>query len=294
MRGAVAIAERFHLPTALIGLTVVAYGTSAPELVVSVQAGATGSPDIALGNVIGSNISNILLVLGMTAMISAIPVCKNTIRRDGWLMIFCTLLLFAMCADGQINRLEALVLCAGAVSYGFYAYRSAKKRPILPAPHMLGEQKHCTICAIAYLTVGLGLLTTGADILIDGAAALARAFQVSEAVIGLTIVAIGSSAPELATSVVAAWRKKPDLSVANIIGSNIFNILGIIGISALITPLAVSSQFLGFDLYALLGISALGLMMLYTDHTLTRKEGTALVALYLAYGIYQYLFTSIN
>ncbi len=296
VRGAVTVAKFFKLSTTVIGLTIVAYGTSSPEMIVSIQAAASGSPDISLGNVIGSNIGNILAILALVAIVTPLRACPDLIKRDGWIMVGVSVLLLLLCLDGEVGRLDALILLSGAAYYTYRTIQSSKLRPVLPVPEAQEvpntEKKACLPCAIAYIAVGLGLLTTGADILIDGSSGLARMFGVSDAVIGLTIVAIGTSTPELITSLVAAFRKQADLSIANIIGSNIFNILGIVGVSAAITPIAVSAQFLSVDLYVMIATALIGIWMLYSKHTLSRLEGAVLLLLYIAYIVYQYAFTT--
>lgn len=292
VRGAVRIAKQFAIPSAVIGLTIVAYGTSMPELVVSVDAALSHSPDISLGNVVGSNIGNILLILGMTAVVAPIIAKRDMVVKDGGVMLACALLLWFLSYDGWLTAADGLLLIAGAVCYTLHKLRQGRKEGAAENPDDIPqEQKKCSWCAAGYVFIGLALLITGADILIDHSIKLARMLSVSEAVIGLTIVAIGTSTPEMITSLVAAYRKHHDISVGNIIGSNIFNILGILGVSASIAPIRVSPQFLNVEFWVLAATSVLALVFLKSGHKLSRLEGVVFVALFVAYIIYQYRFT---
>jgi len=244
IRGAVGVARRLHVPPLVIGLTIVGFGTSTPELLVSLQAALSGAPALAVGNVIGSNIANILLILGLSAMIAAVPMRFADMRRDFAVMIGATLLLWLMIAGGMVSRIEGGLLVA---ALGLYLWLSLKGTAGSAPPEddvVLAPLWKSIAIAVA----GLVILMVGARLLVDSATEIARAFGVSEAVIGLTIVAVGTSLPELATSVIAAMRRHPEIAVGNILGSNIFNVLGILGITALVTPIPVEPRFAGIDM----------------------------------------------
>lgn len=286
VRGAAALARRLGLSPLVIGLTVVAFGTSMPELVVSVGAALRGSPSVALGNVVGSNIANIGLILGTGALIAALRVQAQVIRFDMPILAAVSLLLVALLADGQVSRLDGALLAAGLVGYLVYSVRwggadeavDAEFEEALPRPHRLAVD-------LALLGVGLALLVGGARLLVEGAVALATLLHVSEVVIGLTVVAIGTSLPELATSVVAAWRGEGDIAVGNAVGSCIFNILGILGITALVHPLGTAD--LGVvDGAVMVGFTLFLLPLMRTGFVLSRLEGALLLAAYLAYLAY--------
>lgn len=293
IKGAVNVARHFRIPASIIGLTVVAYGTSAPELVVSLQAAASGSPDIALGNVIGSNISNLWLVLGTTALILPLVACRNLIRRDGLMMLGVTAILVGLCYDGTLSHWDGLILLGLLAAYTAYCLRTALYHRTSESPIEALEMEDTpqpVWRAVIFILLGLILLTTGANFLVDGASSIARGFGVSEAVIGVTIVALGTSAPELFASIMAALRKHNDVAVANIIGSNMFNMVGILGITASIIPIPVAQQFILVDEWVMLGATGLALAFLWTGARLSRREGGLFVALYLSYVIYQYTF----
>lgn len=255
VRGAVDIARRFRVPPLVIGLTVVGFGTSAPELLVSVQAALAGTPAIAIGNVIGSNIANILLILGVSGLIAPIALRFADLRTDLAVMIGATLALWAVLWGGTLTRIEGLLLL---VALGIYLTASLRQKQDTPD---LNTDQASLPTALAFALGGLLALMLGARFLVDSATEIARNFGVSEAVIGLTIVAVGTSLPELATSLVAAMRRQADIAVGNIIGSNIFNIFAILGITAVVTPIPVAARFYGLDM-ALALAAALGLAVL--------------------------------
>ncbi|MCV2864694.1 calcium/sodium antiporter [Defluviimonas sp. WL0075] len=242
VRGAVGIAQRFHVPPLVIGLTIVGFGTSTPELLVSVQAALGGVPALALGNVVGSNIANVLLILGLSAMI--VPVVLNLVKlkRDFVFMLGATLALCVVLLDGVVSRIEGGLLVVSLIVYLWICLTSAREIPETAIRVRPVWQ------SVALLAVGFVGLLLGANALVASATQMARAFGVSEAVIGLTIVAIGTSLPEMATGVLAAIRKHPEIAIGNVLGSNIFNILGILGITAAITPIPVDSDFSALDI----------------------------------------------
>lgn len=280
VRGSVGIARRLAIPPLLIGLTVVGFGTSTPELLVSVDAALRGVPDIALGNIIGSNIANILLIVGLTALVWPISVMGATLRRDTLVMVAAPLALVPIFALGYMGRLSGVVLVAGLVGYLVWAYRapgdSAPEDENLPAPSS-------TLVSALWVIGGLVVLMVGARLLVDGAVSIARGYGISEAFIGLTIVAVGTSLPELATSLIAALRRQSEIAIGNIIGSNIFNVLGILGITAVISPIPVAGRFLSFDLPVMIAASLVLTALLLIRPRIGRWMGVALLAGYFAY-----------
>lgn len=280
VRGSVGIARRMAIPPLLIGLTVVGFGTSTPELLVSVEAAWRGVPDIALGNVIGSNLANIMLIIGLSALIWPIRVTGATLRRDTAVMMAAVLVLLPLFAMGQVGRLAGLGLLAGLVGYLVWAYRHpGETEPedlSLPAPAS-------TLVSGLWVIGGLIALMVGARFLVDGAVNIARGYGISEAFIGLTIVAVGTSLPELATSLIAALRRQSEIAIGNIVGSNIFNVLGILGATALITPIQVAPRFVRFDLPVLIAVSLVLTALLLTRPVIGRAVGVVLLIGYAAY-----------
>jgi cation:H+ antiporter len=290
VKGAVSLAFRLGISPLVIGLTIVAFGTSAPELTVSVLAAFSGQGDIAAANVVGSNILNIALILGISALICPIHISRQLIRWDIPVMIGLSLLGWWVLADRYVSRPEGAMLFAGIILYTGWAFRRARFQPVVSdaeqpdnAVEKNGPMKLwlSTVC----ITGGLVLLVLGSKSLVDGATRLARSAGLSEAVIGLTIVSVGTSFPELATSVVAAFRRQSDIAVGNIIGSNIFNILSILGLSSLLVPYATPGL-TTLDLAVMLGFAAVSLPFMWTRFTLSRTEGALLIAGYAAYLIY--------
>jgi len=280
VRGSVGIARRMAIPPLLIGLTVVGFGTSTPELLVSVQAAWRGVPDIALGNIVGSNIANVLLIVGLTALVWPIRVSGATLRRDTAVMIAAALVLVPIFAMGQVDRLSGLVLVAGLAGYLVWAYR--QPGATVAEDETVGAPASA-ILSVLWVIGGLVALMFGARFLVDGAVSIARGFGISEAFIGLTIVAVGTSLPELATSVIAAIRKQSEIAIGNIIGSNIFNVLGILGMTALIAPIPVASRFLTFDLPVMIGVSGVLTLLLLTRPQVGRVVGVVMLSGYVAY-----------
>lgn len=289
VRGAVAAANTLGVPPLVIGLTIVSLGTSAPELVIGVQAVLDGHPDIALGNIIGSNIANILLILGVASLIYPIMVDSKLLKRDVPLLLGVTLLLIAFCYSGEIERYEAAIMLGILVFYTGYIFRASRRGEEKDLAEEMEEETHIIMPlwkSGLFLLVGLGLLVAGSDILVEGAVTLARLAGVSEAVIGLTILAIGSSAPELITSVVAACRKHADIALGNVVGSNLFNITAIGGVAALVKPIEVADRFMALDIWVLLGVTVLLALFMKTGSRVVRAEGAALVAGYMGYTLW--------
>ena len=278
VRGSVGIATRLAISPLVIGLTVVGFGTSTPELLVSVDAALRGVPDIAIGNVVGSNIGNILLIVGVTALVWPIRVMGDTLRRDTGIMVVAALVLIPVFWSGQIDRAAGAVMVAGLIGFLLWAYlRPGSSGDSAVGPAMPIWQ------GVLWVAVGLAALMVGARFLVDSAVQIARGFGVSEAFIGLTIVAVGTSLPELATSVIAALRRQSEIAIGNIVGSNIFNILGILGVTALITPIPVASRFLAFDLPIMIAASVVLAALLLSRPRLGRGIGIAFLAAYVGY-----------
>ncbi len=278
VRGASSIARHYRLSPMVIGLTIVGFGTSAPEMLVSVQAALAGQPAIAIGNVLGSNIANILLILGISALIAPLLIPVKKLWRDLGFMLLATAVIWVMLLDGNVTRMEGMILLAGLVVFLVAAFLTGKVEPdedAAPLP---------PIWKAALMTVGgLVVLVIGARLLVDSATDIARTFGISEAVIGLTIVAVGTSLPELATSVVAAIRKHTEIAVGNIVGSNIFNIFGILGTTALIAPIPADPRFSALDMPWVAGV-AVGLTLLAALlGGLPRIAGVVLLAIYAGY-----------
>ena len=277
VRGASSVARHFNLSPMLIGLTIVGFGTSAPELLVSLQAAIEGRPEIALGNVVGSNIANILLILGVSAVIAPLFIPARRLWRDLAFMLGATFIFWAMLSTGEITRLFGAILIAGLLVFLWVAFKYGKVEADEDQP--IENQ----IKAWAFTIGGLIVLVIGARLLVDNAVLIAQTFGVSEAVIGLTIVAVGTSLPELATSVIAAFRRHTEIAVGNVVGSNIFNIFSIIGITALITPIPADARFAMIDMPVAAAV-AVGLAILaFTLNGLPRIAGVALLAIYGGY-----------
>ncbi len=278
VRGAAAVALQFGLSPLVIGLTVVGFGTSAPELMVSLQAALTGRPGLAIGNALGSNIANILLILGVSAAITPLALTFRLLFRDLAVMVVATAAIWLMLLDGRVGRGDGLMLVAGLVLFLFLALKSAA-----PMPEAAPAKAAAPALGWMITVTGLVVLVIGTRFLVDGASAIARGLGVTEAVIGLTIVAVGTSLPELATSVIAARRRQSDIAVGNVIGSNIFNIFGIVGITALIAPIPADPRFAGTDM-PWVAASALAVVLFsLLRGGLSRKVGFGLLAVYALY-----------
>lgn len=292
VRGAVTIARAARLSAAVIGLTIVSMGTSLPELTVSIAAALKGSADLSLGNVVGSNIFNIGAVLGASALIQPMRVHGSAVRLEWPFMFLASFQLLLLARDGRLDRLEggffvvALALfTAYAVMIGRVAVSGEEAADLREeVSRRAGRDGLRTMLgALGLIAAGIGLLVLGGEALVRGAVGLARAFGMTERIIGLTVVAAGTGTPELATSIVAARRGQSEIALGNVIGSNIFNVLGILGVTALVRPLAVSPAMLGSDLWWMLGLSLALFPMMRTGAVVGRREGGLLVA---AYGTY--------
>lgn len=281
VRGASAIALKLGVTPLVIGLTIVAFGTSAPELAVSLKSALSGSSGIALGNVIGSNIANVGLILAITAIIRPIGVQSQTVKRDIPLMIGASVLMLLLLLDGQLGWIDGAVLFTLLLAFLWHSYRISGDED---AEEVEAGPRNPLLSSLLIL-FGIGCLVGGGILFVDGAVDLARAFGISEAVIGLTIIAIGTSMPELVTSVVAALKGESDIAIGNVVGSNLFNILCILGITALVHPIA-STGFSPLDFGVMLVLSVLVLPFAMTNMRIGRKEGLVLLAGYFGYMTY--------
>ena len=289
IRGSLAAANRMKVSPLLCGLLIVGFGTSAPELAVSIDAAINARPDIAVGNVVGSNIGNIMLILGLCAMVSPLAVKPLALRRDGVTVVAASVLFLVLVAGSALARADAAILLLALVAYLIWAYRTEQYGDAPSAELHKAEAQEVTalpkttLWISAAIVLGLVLLIIGSQVLLKGAVGIAESLGVSEAVIGLTLVAVGTSLPELSVSIIAAFRKHADVAIGNILGSNIFNLLGILGISALLQPLPVHERILQFDQWVMLGVSLVLLLFLYTGNRLSRLEGGLLLLGYIAY-----------
>ncbi len=289
VRGASRLATSFGISKLIVGLTVVAFGTSAPELAVSLQAGFEGKPDIMLGNIVGSNITNILLILGISAMILPLKVNPRLIRLDVPVMIGLTLLLFVFVLNGVIHFWESLVFVILLITYLVILARGSGST--VEASPARRKKKTSRPKSLFYTLIGLIMLVAGARWLVDSAVLFAEAAGVSELVIGLTVVAIGTSLPEITTSIVAAIRRERELVISSVVGSNILNILAVLGITGVILPdpIAVSDALIRFDILLLLAASFACIPIFFTGHVISRAEGALFFAYFLAYVLYLWL-----
>jgi len=288
VRSASRLAAALSISPLVIGLTVVAFGTSAPELAVSVQSALAGQPDLAIGNVVGSNIFNVLMILGLSAMIVPLAVASSLIRRDLPLMVIASIVFGVMAYDGRITFVDGTVLFTGVVAYTWWCIRGSRRETAAiqkefaqeystPAKSFVGDG--------VLLVIGLVLLAVGSRLLINGSSSIARSFGVSELVIGLTIIAAGTSLPEVITSVMAAIRGERDIAVGNVVGSNLFNLLCVIGLSAIVSPngIGVSESAIRFDIPVMILVAVVCLPIFLTGRQVSRGEGALLFAGYIAY-----------
>lgn len=295
VRGASQLAAALRISSVVIGLTVVAFGTSAPELAVSVQASLSGSPDLAIGNVVGSNIFNVLFILGLSALIIPLTVASEFIRRDVPIMIGVSVLLLLLSLDGKLGRMDGLLLAAGIVSYTWWCIWVSRHENNAEQVDLGGTKSPLASAAatprisfgsnLLLILVGVLLLIVGSHWLQTGAVSIAKSFGVDELVIGLTIVAAGTSLPEVATSVVAALKGERDIAVGNVVGSNIFNILSVLGFSSLLAPngIAVSVAALKFDIPVMIAVAVACWPIFVTGNTISRWEGAVFFLYYVAY-----------
>ena len=292
IRGSLAAARRLGISPLLSGLVIVGFGTSAPELVVSVNAAIDGRPDIAIGNVVGSNIGNVLLILGICALITPMSVKPMALRRDAVTVVAASVLFLVLVGGNALGRADAAIFLVALGAYLVWAYWSERFHAAPSGQLHRAEAEEISsvpksvLWTVIVVVCGLLLLIGGSQVLLVGAIGIAEHLGLPEAVIGLTLVAVGTSLPELSISVIAAIRRHADVAVGNILGSNIFNLLGILGVSALLQPLPVHARILQFDQWVMLGTSLLLLFFLYTRRRLSRPEGGVLLG---GYGIYVWL-----
>lgn len=288
LRGGVGLSKIIGLSPLLIGLLIVSVGTSAPEMVISLQAAMRKAPDLALGNIVGSNIINILLILGLSAVVRPIPTSPKTVLRDGGTLVAASIALLVLVEMGTISRQSGWMLLAGFAVYVAISFFSDWRRPspmcgaeVRANAH--GDRELTPAMSTILLIFGLACLYFGGGYVVDGGLAVARLYHVPQAVIGLTLVAVGSSLPELATTIVASIRGHSSIAIGNLIGSNILNILLVLGLTALVHPLAVSHQVAGADIYVMAAAAVLLPLLLASRWRLTRPQGAFLVLSYLAY-----------
>jgi len=298
VRGASELAENLGISRLIVGLTVVAFGTSAPELAVNIQSAWANQPDIAIGNVVGSNILNILLVLGVAALIAPLSVHKRLIQWEVPMMIGVSVLLLLLVLDGTLNRWEGLLLSCGIIFYIIFTIKTARE---IDEPSQENENENekkdgksgalHLITQLIFIIVGLALLVQGSDWLVDGAVVIATYFGVSELIIGLTIISIGTSLPELATVIIGSLRGEQDLVVGNIIGSNLFNILLVLGVTSMIAPggLAVPHAAIVFDMPVMIAAAVACFPIFFTDYLIERWEGALFLTYYAIYATYLFL-----
>ncbi len=289
VRGAVALAQKFSIPPLVIGMTIIAIGTSAPELVVGLEAASSGSPGMALGNVVGSNIANVLLILGVTGLVAIVVPKEGALLRDGIVLIAGSVLFVFISMSGEVGHISGFILVTALGAFLFTSFRREQKEGGADAElHLeeveeVGRLPNNLIIILLALFGGLAGIIFGANILVDGSVQIARSFNVSEEVIGLTIVALGTSLPELAASVVAALRGHSDVAIGNVVGSNMFNILGIAGVVAILHPLPVASQIISFDIWIMLATTIAILPILILGWRLTRPVAALFLVLYCGY-----------
>jgi len=290
VRGASSLAIRLGISPLVVGLTVVAFATSSPEMVVSIKAAIEGNPGIVVGNVVGSNICNIALILGVAAMISPMSIKSQVIKREIPIMIIVSVILLLVLLDDTITRMEGVFLVIGIITYIILGYKYSikkmdNKEVIKEFEESIPKSPYKIWQSIIFILTGLALLLLGSNLFVDGAVAVAENFGVSQAVIGLTIIALGTSLPELTTSVVASFKNENDIAIGNAVGSNVFNILSILGVSSLVRPIADTGVTM-VDLSIMMFFAILILPLSRSKFTLRRWEGTLLFCGYIAYMIY--------
>ena len=282
VKGAVGVAEKFKISPLVIGMTVVSFGTSAPELFVSIKAAWEGSPDLAIGNVIGSNIANIALVLSITVLIFPIIVDRNSKIIDWPMMMFSSILFYVFSLDNVISTIEGVAMVSILLVFTILLIRNSRKLNFDLDEDIDGTPSNMGL-TVLYLIGGLVGLKFGADWFVEGAKGVAKSFGMTDKVIGVTIVAFGTSVPELVASGVAAYRMQTDISLGNLVGSNIFNILIVLGITSIITPIQVAESVMVFDMYWMLGIALALYPMMFIGKKMGRIHGLILLSAYITY-----------
>jgi len=296
VKGASRIALSLKISPLVIGLTVVAFGTSAPELAISINSSLTGQQSITIGTVIGSNIFNVLFILGISALILPLTVSKQLLRLDVPFMIILSMLVLLLSVNGSLNRIEGILLATGLLIYTTFLIIQSRREWVLPSAgsELTSSKSQNPVINSLLVAVGLGLLILGSKWFLNGAVSLAQSLGVSEVVIGLTIVAAGTSMPEVVTSIMAALRGERDIAVGNVVGSNIFNILGVLGISAMFAPygLEISESFIRFDIPVMIAVALACLPIFFTGGVISRGEGALLLGYYIAYTLFLVLASS--
>lgn len=302
MRGAVGLAEKLSVPPLIIGLTIVSFGTSAPELFISIKAVLNGASGLAVGNVVGSNIANVLLVLGIPAIIAVCKCHEEGIGRNLLVMLGITVVFMGMLIKGRLEFYDGAILFSLLILYLYSQFRRARQhRKQLQLSDDAAEDLADYSDEVdnvpskawkigLFLVLGLVMLPLGAELTVESASSIARAWNVSEAVIGLTVVAIGTSLPELATTVMAVLRSNASVALGNVVGSNIFNIAAIMGVTALVRPLDVSDNIVSFDMWIMLATSGLIALLAHQEKSITRWGGIAMFAAYCAYIVTTFQF----
>lgn len=288
VKGASGIALKINVPSMLVGMTVVALGTSSPELVVSLNAALSGKPDISVGNVVGSNIANVALILGVTAIIFPLAVKRKALQFDWLLMMAASVIFYLLALDGGFSRLEGFIfvsLLVGFIVFSFVKARNSKVEAEQSTVNEENQSKKWWVLLV-FVILGTSGLILGANWFLSGAETIARNFGVSDRVIAITLVAFGTSVPELAASSIAAFRKEQEISIGNIFGSNLFNLLAIIGITAIVSPMKVAEEILSFDIFWMLATSFAILPMALIKSRIGRLDG---VLLLFVYGVFIYL-----
>jgi len=289
VRGAVATATRAGVSPLLIGLTLVGFGTSTPELLTSLEAAIVGAPGIAVGNVVGSNIANILLILGLAAVLSPIAINRDALYRDGSVALLAAVACVVVCLTGALAPLAGALLLAFLAAYIYWCYTTERvgngaiSPPVEPASAVPGSVAVRLPAALALLVGGLLLTMLGAHLLIDSVLQIGTRLGIAETVLGVTVVAVGTSLPELVTSVLAALRRQPDIAFGNIVGSNIYNVFGILGVTAIVEPIPVPPELLSLDIWVMLGATVLLFFFAITGWRLSRTEGVLFLAAYAAW-----------
>ncbi|MBL8101997.1 MAG: calcium/sodium antiporter [Anaerolineales bacterium] len=295
VRGASRLAAAFGVSPLVIGLTIVAIGTASPEIAVSLQAAANGQGDLTLGNVLGSNIFNILFILGVTAIVAPIVIAEQLIRKDAPIMLGISLITLVLALDGNLSLVDGTILILLLIAYMVFALKQSRSegREVQKeyaeeyAPKETRTTKNTIVNAV-FILIGLGLLVFGSNWLVESSVQIAKILGVSELIIGLTIVAVGTSLPEVATSVIAAIKGESDIAVGNAVGSNIFNLLGVLGIGALVSPdgISVAARVLQFDLPVMVFVALVTMPIFYIDSRISRLEGGLLLSYYVTYVIF--------
>jgi cation:H+ antiporter len=296
VRASVALAERLGMSKLIIGLTVVGFGTSTPELLVSISAALRGSPELALGNIVGSNTANILLIIGIAALVQPLSAWPRSAIRDCLIAALVALALYGIVHGATIGRIEGAAMFMALIAYLAVSYWLERRESRRPVAELETEEFEDIAIRSKWLSpvlivVGIAILLVGAELLVRGAVTIAREFGVSDAVIGLSLVAIGTSLPELATGIVAAYRKHSDVVIGNVIGSNIFNVLCILALTALVQPISVSPRFAELDTVVMLAVSIALLLLMVTRPRIGRIAGAVMLA---AYGAYMWVLFGVG